>query len=73
MQVSKKTSLEVELKDILNDMQVPIYRKELTIQNLTWLHRNLGIQNNQHSSFDRAMAIIQFLLNPSVDGQVYDK
>lgn len=56
-----KESYEIELKDILNQMDVPEARKDLTYHNLQWLKRNIGIKNNQNKRFYRAMAIIHLL------------
>lgn len=51
-----------ELKDILNEMDVPEYRKELTQHNIMWLKNNLGVKNNLHDKYFRAIYIIRFLI-----------
>lgn len=54
----KIESYETELRDILNELNVPIERKNLTQHNIKWLHRNIGIQNSTHAHFHRAMKLI---------------
>jgi len=46
--------MEKELQEILNDMDVPKFRRN----DLKWLVRNLGVRNSNHSKFPRAMEII---------------
>lgn len=57
-----KNSAEVELKDILNEMNIPEERKELNQHNLLWLSRNIGIYNASHDKYYRARNLLIFLL-----------
>lgn len=59
--VEKIESYKTELSDILNDMDVPHERKNLTTHNLRWLKRNIGIRNSEHKSYYRSHAIIELL------------
>lgn len=56
-----KENLRIELKDIIRNMDIPESRYNLTNHNLLWLKRNLGIRNMNHSSFYRAMYLINLL------------
>ena len=50
------------LSTILNTMDVPSMRKDLTdFANIRWLNRNLRIENGDHPLIDSAMEIITFL------------
>ena len=44
-----------ELKEILDSMDVPEFRKS----DFGWLGRNLGIRNNSHPQFNRAIELIK--------------
>lgn len=50
------------LKEILDKMDVPEMRKELTPHNLRWLGRNLAIRNKDNSEFPTAVHFIKTLL-----------
>ncbi len=50
-------SLFAELKGLLSDMDVPVYRKT----SVHWLSRNLGIRNSAHEHYARAAEIIERL------------
>lgn len=50
------------LNELLNDMDIPLMRRELNSNNLRWLQRNLGINNHNHPNFGRAMSLIQDIL-----------
>ncbi len=52
----------IELKKILDTMVVPSKRKELTMDNLRWLKRNLFIQNSAHPEFAVAEQLIVKLI-----------
>lgn len=67
MKTEKYESYKTELSDILNEMDVPVERKDLNEHNLRWLQRNLGIRNVEHKSFYRAGAIITLLLIENED------
>ena len=50
------------LSTILNTMDVPSMRKDLTnFGNVRWLSRNLRIENGDHPLIDSAMDIVTFL------------
>lgn len=57
-----KDQSEYVIQDILSTMQIPQERKQITQDNLQWMLRNLGIQNNTHPRFDHAMRHIKFLI-----------
>lgn len=57
-----KEDIERELSEILFIMTIPSGRKELNDDNLKWMLRNLGIKNNVHPKFERAMICVRFLL-----------
>ena len=50
------------LTSLLNEMDVPIRRKELTTANLAWLQRNLQFRNSNHPRFEMTISIISRLL-----------
>ncbi len=50
------------LKAILEKMDVPEMRKDLTHHNLKWLGRNLAIRNRDHYEFPTAIHFIKPLL-----------
>jgi len=53
-----------ELAKILDTMDIPALRKELTESNLRWLNRNILVRNSQHPDVEKALVIIrQLLLN----------
>lgn len=54
-----KNKIPNELAEILNTMDVPMYRKE----DIPWLARNLGIRNSNHPKFQTAMLIIKSLMS----------
>ena len=56
-------SIEKVLSEILNEMDVPAMRKELTTHNLRWLQRNLFIKNKDKPSFPSAVHFIATLLS----------
>ena len=47
-----------ELVGILNRMDIPESRKELTEWNVRWLLRNLGINNRSHPEFKQAIGLL---------------
>ena len=53
---------EVTLSRLLENMKVPEKRKPLTVENLRWLRRNLGISNVGHKDFMLANSLIHQLL-----------
>jgi hypothetical protein len=48
---------EIRLSKILDTMDVPGFRKT----DITWLSRNLGINNRDHKDFDEAMRLVHDL------------
>lgn len=57
-------AIEKNLLEILNEMDVPVGRKEpLDLNNLEWLKRNLGIRNSGNPSFPSAVHFINHLLH----------
>lgn len=64
-------AIEKNLREILDKMDVPAMRKELTVPNLRWLQRNLFIRNKDKDEFPSAIHFIATLLvmhgeNPGV-------
>jgi len=59
--------METQLKELLNNMDVPEKRKELNLQNLRWLGRNLAIQNRNHPDFPMAKQLLATLLTQQGD------
>jgi len=58
------------LKDLIpNDMVVPILRLKFSIQNLSWLCRNLQIRNNEHPEIKQTMAKLNMLRNKILLGK----
>ena len=55
-------SIKKNLLEILDKMDVPVLRKEITPANLRWLQRNLGIRNQNHAEFPSAVHFINTLL-----------
>jgi hypothetical protein len=55
-------AIKKNLKAILDTMDVPEMRKDLTPHNLRWLGRNLAIRNSKHDSFPCAIHFIKTLL-----------
>lgn len=55
-------AIEKVLGEILDGMDVPAMRKELTTPNLRWLQRNLFIRNKDKDSFPSAVHFIATLL-----------
>lgn len=52
-----------ELFEILQDLDIPIQRRDVTNhQNLRWLNRNLMINNSPNSQSVRAKDLIKLLL-----------
>ncbi len=58
------------LTDLIpKDMVVPILRLKFSIQNLSWLCRNLQIRNNEHSEIKQTMAKLNMLRNKILLGK----
>jgi hypothetical protein len=50
------------LTEILEGMDVPDIRRELTKANLRWLGRNLSVRNGEHINYPQARRLIIELL-----------
>jgi len=50
------------LLELLETMDVPKLRKNLTLENIRWLKRNLMIRNGEHQHFAEAITIINHML-----------
>ncbi len=58
------------LTDLIpKDMVVPILRLKFSIQNISWLCRNLQIRNNEHSEIKQTMAKLNMLRNKILLGK----
>lgn len=57
-----KKIVRKEIKSILDTMILPENRKELTLDNLHWLKRNIGIKNPYHLALPTAIHLIKSLL-----------
>ena len=54
--------VSTRLDDILNDMDVPTMRKDISnLSNIRWLQRNLMIQNGQHANISEALSLLKQL------------
>ncbi len=61
------------LTDLIpKDMIVPILRLKFSIQNISWLCRNLQIRNNEHSEIKQTMAKLNMLRNKILLGMRKD-
>ena len=61
------------LTDLIpKDMVVPILRLNFSIQNISWLCRNLQIRNNEHSEIKQTMAKLNMLRNKILLGMRKD-
>ena len=55
---------QVNLKELVpSDMKVPPLRLETSLQNITWLCRNLMVQNKNHPEAKQTMAKLVMLRN----------
>jgi hypothetical protein len=53
-----------QLEELLKDMDIPQFKRQLTGANLHWLKRNLHSQNRLHENFPAALALIKAILAP---------
>ena len=53
---------ESALGTILDMMDVPAMRKEVSAPNVRWLMRNLGARNSGHPMFDTARILLKEIL-----------
>jgi len=55
---------QVNLKELVpSDMKVPPLRLETSLQNITWLCRNLMVQNKNHPEAKQTMAKLVMIRN----------
>ena len=48
-----------ELVEIMNEMDIPSLRKELTKANVRWLLRNVRVRNNNHPKINEVVAALK--------------
>ena len=48
-----------DIEKVLDTMDVPLFRKELTTSNVRWLLRNLRIRNAQHPDIDEVIVALK--------------
>jgi hypothetical protein len=53
---------EIKLASILEGMNVPLRRQEISISNVRWLNRNIRIQNGDHPQIQDACDLIVQIL-----------
>lgn len=51
-----------EFTDLLNDMDIPIMRREINNRNLRWLMRNIRVRNGKHPKIKEVIEEIKRLL-----------
>jgi hypothetical protein len=57
-----RTSIAMELRPLLAKMDVPPFRREQMLpQNVSWLMRNLAINNDGHPNLEEAMVLVKKL------------
>lgn len=63
------TTIEQALRNILDNMDIPEQRKDVTkLENLDWLRRNMAFRNKQNPNFGSAKHFLKqllFLKNPN--------
>jgi hypothetical protein len=57
---------ESNLVEILNEMDIPLLRKELTKSNVRWLLRNLRANNNNHPRIDEAIDALKSISSKDI-------
>jgi hypothetical protein len=50
---------DVDIAKVLDTMDVPLFRKELTTTNVRWLLRNLRVRNAQHPDIDEIVVALR--------------
>ena len=59
-----KDALFQTLEDAIKSMDIPFHRRsQNTIDNIRWLHKNLGKRNKSHKDYVKAMHIINNILS----------
>jgi hypothetical protein len=64
MHFSKEDCIQANkerLKTILDSMDIPDKRKDMSFESLQWLIRNISFRNLGHSDFEEALYIIKML------------
>lgn len=51
--------------EVLNAMDIPAFRKELTPSNIRWLLRNIRVRNGQHPDIEEVVATLKERLRES--------
>lgn len=49
----------IQFDKITSDMDLPESRRDLTVYNVQWLLRNIGLRNNNHPKLNEALAMLQ--------------
>lgn len=49
------------LSEILSTMDIPEIRREINLDNLSWLTRNMAIRNRSHPNFEEAWELVKKL------------
>jgi len=63
MDLEAKQRKQSALRVLLNQMDVPVIRTDVTnVGNLRWLMRNLAVRNGERSMFNTAVTMIRELL-----------
>ncbi len=58
--------LKLQLKQLLEHMDVPTIRMELKPEDIRWLNRNLYINNRESPHFEQAKVLVGQLLRESI-------
>lgn len=61
--LSHRQAREHELRQIIDEFDLPEMRREINFDNLFWMKNNIGIRNSDKPQFHRAQLLIQYLLN----------
>lgn len=51
-----------KLEKLLRKMDIPSNRKYINLNNLKWLHRNLGVRNSSNPDFEEAMKLVNLAI-----------
>lgn len=50
----------LEFERLTRDMKIPEYRREININNVLWLKKNLERENSKHKNYLQAMKLIDY-------------
>ena len=68
MAVPNGTTMVTKLVELLRPMELPEWRKsKLTIHNVRWLSRNMGLKNSTHPNYNESIELIKAIIR---DGAV---